>query len=430
MSLKARIEAVIYAAEEPVTLAQLSVLFGEEALEQKLAREAKDELASEAEEVGEAFAADRTTETETEAGTEIASALTAAEGEIEQDLATTAELAPEVLVELAVEETRSAGPQEDSVEEEQSEAASQAEPNLEDAATSELSAAEIDEKKLARQREREIREELRLTLDELMADYAQSERGMEIREVAGGYRIGTRPEYHDAVRAFVKSLKPAMKLSLQALETLAVIAYKQPVTAPEVGEIRGVDSAGVIGSLISRKLVTTAGRKQVIGRPILYKTTKEFLLRFGMRDLNELPSMEEFEKMAGELAESAETEPLPFTEERQAPEDQSPQDEPPVESEQSSTDELNDTTLEESAETIVAEGFTNTVEVPGPAGRARVEVRMDHHDDEAAAITLTDESRIFTDLPGVALTGAELGTTETEADENQPENEPKEEPRG
>jgi segregation and condensation protein B len=110
----------------------------------------------------------------------------------------------------------------------------------------------------------------------------------------------------------VKSLKPPIKLSLQALETLAVIAYKQPVTAPEVGEIRGVDSAGVIGSLISRKLITTAGRKQVIGRPILYKTTKEFLLRFGLKDLSELPSMEEFEKMAaGELSEPGE---LPFEE--------------------------------------------------------------------------------------------------------------------
>jgi segregation and condensation protein B len=101
----------------------------------------------------------------------------------------------------------------------------------------------------------------------------------------------------------VKSLKPPMKLSLQALETLAVVAYKQPVTGPEISEIRGVESAGVLGSLLSRKLITTAGRKQVIGRPILYKTTKDFLLRFGLKDLNELPSIEEFEKMAGDLAD-------------------------------------------------------------------------------------------------------------------------------
>jgi len=121
-----------------------------------------------------------------------------------------------------------------------------------------------------------------------------------------------------------------MKLSLQALETLAVIAYKQPITAPEIGEIRGVDSAGVLGSLIARKLITTAGRKQVIGRPILYKTTKEFLLRFGLKDLNELPSIEEFEKMTTELAESeqdaaaiapAEKE-LPFAPEEAAEADQ------------------------------------------------------------------------------------------------------------
>jgi segregation and condensation protein B len=110
--------------------------------------------------------------------------------------------------------------------------------------------------------------------------------------------MATKPECHDAARMFVKSLKPALKLSLPALETLAVIAYKQPVTAPEVNEIRGVDSSGVFGSLLARKLIATAGRKQVIGRPILYKTTKEFLLRFGLKDVNELPSMDEFEKMA------------------------------------------------------------------------------------------------------------------------------------
>jgi segregation and condensation protein B len=106
------------------------------------------------------------------------------------------------------------------------------------------------------------------------------------------------------VRMFIKSLKPALKLSLPALETLAVIAYKQPVTAPEVNEIRGVDSSGVFGSLLARKLITTAGRKQVIGRPILYKTTKEFLMRFGLKDVSELPSMDEFEKIASELEET------------------------------------------------------------------------------------------------------------------------------
>ena len=112
--------------------------------------------------------------------------------------------------------------------------------------------------------------------------------------------MSTKPEQHEVVRAFAKSLKPPIRLSLPALETLAVIAYKQPVTVPEINEIRGVDSGGVIGTLLDRKLITTAGRKQVIGRPILYKTTKEFLMRFGLKDVSELPSMEEFEKLVAE----------------------------------------------------------------------------------------------------------------------------------
>jgi segregation and condensation protein B len=177
-------------------------------------------------------------------------------------------------------------------------------------AVQEHEAPSVDPKREAQSAERVIqravREEIRRLIDELIQDYSSEEHGLEIREVAGGFRFGTRPEVHDAVRGFIKSLKPPMKLSLQSLETLAVIAYKQPVTAPEIGEIRGVDSGGVLGSLIARKLITTAGRKPVIGRPILYKTTKEFLLRFGLKDLNELPSIEEFEKMASELTETEE----------------------------------------------------------------------------------------------------------------------------
>src|SRR5438874_4601665 len=138
---------------------------------------------------------------------------------------------------------------------------------------------------------------VKATIDELIQDYAREDRGMEIRHVANGFRMATKPEHHDAVRAFAKSLKPPIRLSLPALETLAVIAYKQPVTAPEISEIRGVDCSGVLANLIARKLITTAGRKQVIGRPILYKTTKDFLLRFGLKDINELPSIEEFEKL-------------------------------------------------------------------------------------------------------------------------------------
>jgi segregation and condensation protein B len=120
--------------------------------------------------------------------------------------------------------------------------------------------------------------------------------------------MSTKPEQHDVVRAFAKSLKPPFRLSLPALETLAVIAYKQPATVPEISEIRGVDSGGVIATLLDRKLITTAGRKAVIGRPILYKTSREFLLRFGLKDINELPSMEEFEKL---LAESFQSDLLP-----------------------------------------------------------------------------------------------------------------------
>lgn len=146
----------------------------------------------------------------------------------------------------------------------------------------------------------EIKARVRATVEELVNDYSASGRAMEVRQVAGGYRMATKPEHHDVVRAFAKSLKPPVRLSLPALETLAVIAYKQPVTVPEISEIRGVDSSGVIATLLERKLITTAGRKAVIGRPILYKTTKEFLLRFGLKDVSELPSMEEFEKLASE----------------------------------------------------------------------------------------------------------------------------------
>jgi segregation and condensation protein B len=150
----------------------------------------------------------------------------------------------------------------------------------------------------------EVRARVRAALDELVADYGVSDHGIEIRQVAGGYRMSTKPEQHDVVRAFAKSLKPPIRLSLPALETLAVIAYKQPVTVPEISEIRGVDSSGVIATLLERKLITTAGRKAVVGRPILYKTTKEFLLRFGLKDVSELPSMEEFEKLVAESFQS------------------------------------------------------------------------------------------------------------------------------
>ncbi len=161
---------------------------------------------------------------------------------------------------------------------------------------------------------------VRAALDELVASFASDERGVEIRAVAGGYRVYTKPQHHDLVRRFIKSLRPPLRLTMPALETLAVIAYKQPVTQPEIQEIRGVNCAGVIETLLEKRLITTAGRKQVIGRPILYRTSKDFLMRFGLGDVDELPSLKEFEALAREAlgtddgiaveAEAPEGEPL------------------------------------------------------------------------------------------------------------------------
>ena len=131
----------------------------------------------------------------------------------------------------------------------------------------------------------------------LQQQYQQDGRGIEIREVAGGYKMFTKPEHHEVVRRFVKSLTPPLKLSMAALETLATIAYRQPITLPEIQAIRGVHGAGVLKTLLERKLIMTAGRKNVIGRPILYKTTREFLIQFGLGSLQDLPSMEEFEDL-------------------------------------------------------------------------------------------------------------------------------------
>lgn len=143
----------------------------------------------------------------------------------------------------------------------------------------------------------EPQERVEPLLAQLVDEYSKPEHGVTLREVAGGYKMTTKPEHHEAVRTFVKSLKPPLKLSLAALETLAVIAYKQPITAPEIMEIRGVQGAGVVKTLLDRKLVTAAGRKNVVGKPILYKTTKDFLVQFGLKDLAELPTLKEFEEL-------------------------------------------------------------------------------------------------------------------------------------
>src|SRR5512142_2578889 len=159
-------------------------------------------------------------------------------------------------------------------------------------------------------------------LDQLVADYAKPEHGLSIREIAGGYKMATKAEHHEAVRAFVKKLTPPMKLSLPALETLAVIAYKQPVTTPEIMDIRGVQGAGVLKTLLDRKLIAEAGRKDVVGRPRTYKTTKEFLVQFGLKDLKELPTLKEFEELGRlELVEESQPEtPAENTAEPPSPE--------------------------------------------------------------------------------------------------------------
>jgi segregation and condensation protein B len=183
----------------------------------------------------------------------------------------------------------------------------------------------------------------RSALDELIASYASDDRGIEVRAVAGGYKMYTKPQHHDVVRRFIKSLRPPLRLSMPALETLAVIAYKQPVTAPEISEIRGVNTSGVISTLLDKKLITTAGRKEVIGRPILYKTSKEFLIRFGLSDLDELPSLKEFEALAREALGSDEVVPADISEDQvrdvasadsgagTPPGEQAPSDSPPTE---------------------------------------------------------------------------------------------------
>ena len=140
--------------------------------------------------------------------------------------------------------------------------------------------------------------EARAALDLLVASYQTDERGIEVRKVAGGWKFYTKPQHHDVVRKFIKSLQPPLRLTMPALETLAVIAYKQPVTVPEINEIRGVHVGGVIKTLLEKRLITTAGRKEVIGRPILYRTSKQFMMRFGLSDLDELPSLKEFEQLA------------------------------------------------------------------------------------------------------------------------------------
>jgi segregation and condensation protein B len=250
MSVKAKVEALIYATEEPVTLNQLAALLKDAVLTELRAEEearlALNEVVSDGKpEVEEDEYADEGQETVPEPAADVESRPDYFDGK----LLIPDDFTPEQKAELDKEDSK------------------------------------------------RVKEHISQILKDLMIEYSDGNRGMEIRQIAGGYRMGTKPEHHDVVVNFAKSLKPPVRLSMQALETLAVIAYKQPVTVPEISEIRGVDSSGVIATLLDRKLITTSGRKQVIGRPILYKTTKEFLLRFGLNNVAELPSMEEFEKL-------------------------------------------------------------------------------------------------------------------------------------
>ena len=255
MSVKAKVEAIIYATEEPVTLNQLSSLLREPVLAELRAEETA----------------------------RLALNDTVSDGKPATRNEDDTELEPEV----TEAETNS----------ETSQSPVEAGPNAVQALTEE------QKQEQDKEQSHQVKAYLRQVLDELTSEYAAGNHGVEVRQIAGGYRMGTKPEHHDVVVGFAKSLKPPVRLSLQALETLAVIAYKQPVTVPEISEIRSVDSSGVIATLLDRKLITTAGRKQVIGRPILYKTTKEFLLRFGLNNVSELPSMEEFEKLGDPQAE-------------------------------------------------------------------------------------------------------------------------------
>jgi len=305
MSLKAKLEAVIYAAEEPVTLAQLTALFAGEALEWMKEQKAAANAAKAAESA--------TSDAAENAGLPLNEAfpyleLEQAAGErAAGDAGADGIGAGEDAHRIGAQETGASVSEAAEATPEAVEAGGESTPvKGEETGETEAADTEAEAQREARLREREARAVIRQLLDELIAEYAADSSGIEIREIAGGYRMATKPEFHDAVRSFVKSLKAPLKLSLPALETLAVIAYKQPVTAPEVNEIRGVDSSAVFGSLLGRKLIATAGRKPVVGRPILYKTTKEFLLRFGLKDVSELPSMEEFEKLAASELEEPE----------------------------------------------------------------------------------------------------------------------------
>lgn len=143
----------------------------------------------------------------------------------------------------------------------------------------------------------EDKQTVQAAVEELQTEYEERSGGLQIREIAGGWQLATKTEYHEEVRKFLKT-RPSAKLSLAALETLSVIAYKQPVTVPEILEIRGVQSASAIKTLLEKRLIVTKGHKETVGRPMQYGTSKDFLIQFGLNDLSDLPSIEDFEDLS------------------------------------------------------------------------------------------------------------------------------------
>ncbi len=385
MSLKAKVEAIIYAAEEPVTLEQIALLLNDVVLAD-LAAARQNAAMAEADSAAEADAAasgqrgflpmlvlpspdllapEPESMTPQDDGPNVEISESAPENSADSEALDEISQPSEVLAEPGESPGEAAATASD---ESASEASGPASLNPPDA-TARKRQPRKSEEEIAQ--DKAVRARLREVLAELVSDYASQDRGMEIRQVAGGFRMATKPEHHDVVRAFAKSLKPPIRLSLAALETLAVIAYKQPVTAPEISDIRGVESVSVLGTLLDRKLIVTAGRKQVIGRPIQYKTSKDFLLRFGLNDVNELPSMEEFSQLASDgsieiappqsgespsLFETARQQPVPS----QPPAASEPEDAPAIASETTATEAL-DTQPQSEAEAILSPEAGNPI---------------------------------------------------------------------
>ncbi|MEZ5403244.1 MAG: SMC-Scp complex subunit ScpB [Bryobacteraceae bacterium] len=262
------------------------------------------------------------------------------------------------------------------------------------------------------------KEQIQAALDWLVAQTAETARGVAIREVAGGYKMSTKAEFHDEIRGFVKKLKPPLKLSLAALETLAVIAYKQPITAPEIQEIRGVQGTGVLKTLLERKLITAAGRKQVVGRPVLYKTTKDFLVQFGLKDLAELPTLKEFEEWSRLALGDSGDETV----------EETPVADPPASEEEPAAAEASSEAPgpEADAEPPAAESATEEAEsAPAEAASAPASDDAPPAEDAAAA----EDASAGAEVPGAeAVTVA--GATEASGTgaESEPEEAPEEEP--